>query len=137
MGRFINLKPEIFIVTLYTLILLSITRMLTITFLPLDPPAGLIPLKDPLSSLFYGGPSVFVSKDLFFSGHTSGQFMIFLCLQGKKDKLIALIATILVAVLVLIQHVHYTIDVLAAFVFTYLINLLARKIISLGEPQFS
>lgn len=128
-------KPEIFIVALYTLILLSLTRMLTITLFPLNPPAGLIPLKDPLSSLFYGGPSVFVTKDLFFSGHTSAQFMIFLCLQGKKDKQVALIATILVAVLVLVQHVHYTIDVLAAFAFTYLINLLARRIVSQGGSE--
>ncbi len=123
-------NPGIFIVALYTLIMLSLTRMLTIYLIPLNPPLGIIPLRDPLSSLFYGGPSIFISKDLFFSGHTSAQFMIFLCLEKRKDKLLALASTLLVALLVLVQHVHYTVDVIAAIVFTYFIWLLARKFVS-------
>jgi len=71
-----------------------------------------------LSNHFYGGK--FLTKDLFFSGHTSIQFLSFLCLQKKSDKVLALISTILVASLVLVQHVHYTIDVLAAPLFTWL-----------------
>lgn len=120
--------PEIFLVTLCSLVLLCFSRILSISLLPLDPPAGLIPLKDPLSSLFYGGPQVFITKDLFYSGHTATQFLIFLSLQKKKDKIIALLSSLTVGALVLIQHVHYTVDVLAAFVFTYFIYLAGRKI---------
>jgi hypothetical protein len=126
-------NPSVFLLGLYTLILVNIIRFATITIAPLDPPLGLIPLKDPLSSLFYGGPTIFITKDLFFSGHTSSQFMVFLCLQNRKDKLVALISSIVVGFLVLIQHVHYTIDVAAAFVATYLAFFMARKMIDSGN----
>ncbi|HEX3386290.1 MAG TPA: phosphatase PAP2-related protein, partial [Mucilaginibacter sp.] len=58
-------------------------------------------------------------KDLFFSGHTSTMVLIYLCLQKRTDKLIALIAAFAVACLLLVQHIHYTIDVLAAPVVVY------------------
>lgn len=120
-------NPGIFIVALYSVIILCLSRMITISVFPLNPPVGLIPLKDPISSLFYGGTQVFITKDLFYSGHTATQFLIFLCLEKKKDKILALLSTTTVGVLVLVQHVHYTIDVLAAFVITYFIYLLGKK----------
>jgi hypothetical protein len=119
--------PDIFIVMLCSLVFLCISRMITISLIPLNPPIGLIPLKDPISSLFYGGSEVFITKDLFYSGHTSTQFLIFLCLKKRNDKIAAFCATIIVGILVLVQHVHYTIDVLAAFVFTYVIYLMGKK----------
>ncbi len=121
-------KPYIFLVTLCSFVILCFTRMITITLFPLNPPEGLIPLRDPISSLFYGGPEVFITKDLFYSGHTATQFLIFLCLRKRNDKIIALLCTLTVAALVLIQHVHYTIDVLGAFVITYFVYLLGKKI---------
>jgi membrane-associated phospholipid phosphatase len=89
--------------------------MLTITLVPLDPPAGLVGLVDPLSNFFYGPK--FVTHDLFFSGHTSTVFLLYLCLPGKADKKLALAVTLSVAVLLLVQHVHYTLDVLGGFLF--------------------
>ncbi len=124
-------NPDMFLVMLSSIVILCISRMITITLIPLNPPIGLIPLKDPISSLFYGGSEVFITKDLFYSGHTSTQFLIFLCLKKRNDKIIAFIATIIVGMLVLIQHVHYTIDVLAAFVFTYVVYLLGKKVADL------
>ncbi|MDM8176234.1 phosphatase PAP2-related protein [Olivibacter sp. 47] len=64
----------------------------------------------------------------FFSGHTSTMFLIFLCLPNRVDKLLALIATLLVGSMVLIQHVHYSIDVLAAPLFTWCCFWLGREI---------
>ncbi len=121
-------NPDIFLVMLSSLVLLCLSRMITITLIPLNPPMGLIPLRDPISSLFYGGTEVFITKDLFYSGHTSTQFMIFLCLKKRNDKIVAFFATVIVGILVLVQHVHYTIDVLAAFVFTYAIYQLGKKV---------
>jgi membrane-associated phospholipid phosphatase len=104
---------------LYFLILITLIRIITISIIPLNPPIGLIVLKDPLTSLTYGGSGVFITKDLFFSGHTSNLFMFYLCLQKKRDKQFALFTSLLVGLLVLVQHVHYSIDVIGAIVFTY------------------
>ena len=114
-------KPAIFLMTLYFLIIITLLRIITISIIPLDPPNGLIILKDPITSLSYGGSSVFITKDLFFSGHTANLFMFYLCLQKKRDKLFALSTSLLVGLLVLVQHVHYSIDVVGAIVFTYLL----------------
>jgi len=110
--------PVVMITALYGFILVLFTRMLTISLVPLEAPVGLIPLIDPISNMAYGKAD-FITKDLFFSGHTSTMFLAFLCFTNKTDKRIALLSTILVGSMVLMQHVHYSIDVLAAPLFTY------------------
>lgn len=114
-------RPSFALLLLMSFTLLCLARMVSITMVPLDPPDGLIKLNDPLTSLVYGGKDKFITKDLFFSGHTSNMFIMYLCLEKRSDKIFALIASLLVAILVLIQHVHYTVDVLFAFIFTYII----------------
>jgi len=95
-------KPAIFLKLLYLLIAVTIIRIITISLFPLDPPAELIPLRDPLISPTYGGKNLFVTKDLFFSGHTSNLLICFMCLQKKKDRQFALVASILDGCLVLL-----------------------------------
>ena len=121
-------EPKWLLLFLWGFIVLSLMRFCTIYLLPLEPPARLIPLRDPISNLFYGGKDAFITKDLFFSGHTSTQFLIFLCLPKKSDKIWALLATIAVGLMVLMQHVHYSMDVFAAPPFTYLVYLIAKRI---------
>jgi PAP2 superfamily C-terminal len=123
--RFIK-DPEIFLTFLWCYNLLCISRMITISIIPLDPPQGLVALTDRLANAFYG--PTFITRDLFYSGHTASVFLIFLCLRKKADKLFALLSTIIVGVLLMIQHVHYTIDVLAAPLFAYAMYLLGTKI---------
>jgi len=126
-------SPNMLLVGLYGFIVLTLVRMLTITLIPLNPPAGLIPLIDPISNFFYGKTD-FITKDLFFSGHTSSQFLFMLCLKKKGDKLLALLSTLIVGTLVLVQHVHYTIDVLAAIPLTYICFLIGRRL-ALGKKS--
>ncbi|WP_118951244.1 phosphatase PAP2-related protein [Taibaiella helva] len=121
-------NPMLFLVGLYGFIVLTLMRMLTISLIPLNPPHGLIPLVDPLSNFFYGNKSSFVTKDLFFSGHVSSQFLYFLCLLKPLDKKLALASTIIVGSLVLVQHVHYTVDVVAAIPLSYLAYRIGKRI---------
>lgn len=123
-------QPRWLLLFLWGFIVLSLMRFSSIYLVPLEPPANLIPLRDPISNLFYGGKDAFITKDLFFSGHTSTQFLIFLCLPKKSDKVWALLATVAVGFMVLIQHVHYSMDVLAAPPLTYLVYLIAKRISS-------
>jgi uncharacterized membrane protein len=120
-------NPDMLLTFLWAWIFVSLTRFLSITLVPLAPPSGLIGLADPLSNVFYGPK--FVTKDLFFSGHTSNIFLMFLCLTGRQDKVWALTATVMIGILLLVQHVHYTLDVLLAPLFTWIIWRLARKTI--------
>lgn len=103
---------------LWAFIFLCAARIITITLVPLNPPADIIDLADPCSIFFYR--SNVITKDLFFSGHTATMFLGALCLEKKNDKIIAFLATVLIAGLLLIQHVHYTADILAAPVFTWI-----------------
>jgi hypothetical protein len=125
-------SPLMFITFMYGFILLSLSRMLSITLVPLDPPPGLIPLIDPISNSFYG--KSFITKDLFYSGHTSTQCLLFLCFRRKIDKLMALFCTIAIGFLVLVQHVHYTVDVIAAPLFTVIFFFIAKKIVN-SKPR--
>ena len=68
-----------------------------------------------------------MTKDLFFSGHTSTVVLLFLCLPGKVDKGLALISIVVVGSLLLVQHVHYTLDVLGAIFFTWLSYRIVRR----------
>jgi membrane-associated phospholipid phosphatase len=121
-------NPSIFLVVAYGFILMCIARVLTISLLPLNPPPGLITLKDPIANIAYGGKGIFITKDLFYSGHTGNMFLFFLCLEAKWDKIIALAASFMVGILVMVQHIHYSVDVIAAFIFTYFIYLGAKKV---------
>jgi len=118
--------PKMFLAYLWSFIFLTVFRCLTITLVPLDPPAGLIGLVDPVSNFFYGSDK-FVTKDLFFSGHTSSMFLLFLTVPGKTDKKLALVVTAVVAFLLLVQHVHYTLDVLGALVFCWISYQIATR----------
>lgn len=61
----------------------------------------------------------YFENDLFFSGHTSIPFMAFLLFRNEKIGIIFLAISILMAITVLFMHVHYSIDVFAAFFITY------------------
>jgi len=110
--------PSIYITYCWTLVFVCLVRFVTISVVALDPPIGLIPLIDPLNNAFYGHNAA-ITKDLFFSGHTTTMVLIYLCLQKRRDKIIALVAAFAVACLLLVQHIHYTIDILAAPVVVY------------------
>lgn len=107
-------------------ILMILFRIIAMYSVPLAPPAGMIILQDPIVEIFGGGP-IYV-KDLFFSGHTSTMFLLYITAKSKLLQVIFLIFTILIGAFVLLQHVHYSVDVIAAPFFAYGAYRLAKRI---------
>jgi hypothetical protein len=105
-------KPAMYVTYAWAYSFIIIIRFITISIFKLDPPAGLINLIDPLTGIFYGHAQI--TKDLFFSGHTATLCLIYLTLEKKADKTIGFLAVIAVGCLLLVQHVHYTLDVIVA-----------------------
>ena len=115
------IKPRVFIVAMQAYCLLIIMRTISIYLVPLEPPIGLILLKDPVSMFFMSTPSGgYIVKDLFFSGHVSTAMLFVIICPNPKIKKLLLVFTILIGTFILIQHVHYTIDVVAAPFFSFL-----------------
>ena len=104
--------PKCFIIALQIYTLLIIIRMAMMYVVPLEPPYGTIDLQDPI--VFIAGTGSKITKDLFFSGHTSTLFLMFLVTKKRTLRYIYLINTIIVGSFVILQKVHYTIDVLVA-----------------------
>jgi hypothetical protein len=112
--------------TLWSFIFLCLIRMISIKMVALNPPHGIIELADPCSVLFYR--SNIITKDLFFSGHTATLIVGGICMTSRKDKILAFSAAAIIGMLLLIQHVHYTADVLAAPVFSILCCYLGKSV---------
>ncbi len=93
--------------------LLMTFRMLGMWVTPLNPDPSNIPLRDPFVELIASGGQVF-TKDLFFSGHTSTAALFALVALHPLRKRILYVGTALVGLLVLLQAVHYSVDVFAA-----------------------
>ncbi|MCX8106238.1 MAG: phosphatase PAP2 family protein [Ignavibacterium album] len=128
-------KPEklLFTIQLYTLMV--VVRIIAMWLLPLNPPEKMITLVDPFVEFFGTGKTL--TKDLFFSGHTATLFILFLTTDSKYLKLFFLICTIGVAVSVLLQHVHYSIDVFAAVIITYACySILKLKTIRISNGKY-
>lgn len=121
-------KAEVFLLYAITYVCVTIFRMVTITLVPLDAPVGLINLADPFAEAAVYGTASPVTKDLFFSGHTATMVLIWIIVEGRIAKILAGITCILIAFFLLLQHVHYTADVIAAFAFTVASYELAKLI---------
>lgn len=75
--------------------------------------------------------SITSGNDLFFSSHTGLPFLLALIFwDNKKLRLTFIAASIFFASIVLLGHLHYSIDVFAAFFITYSIFHIAQKIFS-------
>ena len=111
-------NPKKLIFTVQCYIILILIRIFMMYLVPLNPPADMILLNDPFVQFFATGQPL--TKDLFFSGHTATIFLFYLVSEKKLFKAFFLIATILVGTSVLLQHVHYSIDVASAPFFAYI-----------------
>lgn len=108
-------NPPLIIKTIAAYFYMQIFRSIMLLIVPLDPPKGLIYLMDPLvHNTFYSGN--YITRDLFFSGHAATVYLLWIMSKNR----VILLAAVGVSIMLLIQHIHYTIDVLAAPIFAWL-----------------
>ena len=123
-------EPKQILLAAQAYALLIIFRVGAMYLTPFAAPEKILPLDDPFVQSISSG--TVLTKDLFFSGHTATLFLIFLIEKNKWLKLLFLFLTIAVAFCVLIQQVHYSIDVFAAPFFAYgsykLLKLIKQKL---------
>ena len=105
-------KPSKLLISFQAYGLMLIFRTIAMYLTPFEAPAAIILLDDPFVQFFAKGD--ILTKDLFFSGHTGTLFLLFLLADNKSLKTIFLILTLMVGTAVLLQHVHYSIDVFVA-----------------------
>jgi len=84
---------------------------------------SIFPTHVVIDSPFFNHPvfsGIFTGNDLFFSGHTGLPFLLALIFwEHKNIRVIFLGFSVLFAIVVLLGHIHYSIDVLSAYFITY------------------
>ena len=123
-------QPKLFLWFAWAFNIETTLRFICIYLIPLNPPLNLVDLHDPLAEMFIYGENLSITKDLFFSGHTATMIFVSYFLEQKTQKYVAYFLTFALATLLMIQHIHYSIDILGAFFFTILSIRIAKKITS-------
>lgn len=93
-------------------------RAVFIHFVPLSPAAGIIPLHDPITAAI--ADENHVLNDLFFSGHISDLATLYFISRSRLLRRYIFMCACMVGFLLVWQRVHYTIDVIAAPLFSYI-----------------
>ncbi|MBC7485408.1 MAG: hypothetical protein H7282_01470 [Cytophagaceae bacterium] len=129
-------QPVLLLKGLQAYILLNLMRACCIYFFPLEPDQNIIPLVDPIIDHFFY-QKIVITKDLFFSGHVSVLTLLCLISPSTFTKKIAVIFTSLVAAFILVQHVHYTIDLLVGTVAAWLAHYIVYSYLAsiLPDPE--
>jgi hypothetical protein len=111
-------RPVQLLTALLAYFFILLLRIITIYFWPLEAPQDIIPLQDPFVETFFYGHTR-ITKDLFFSGHVATVCLLFLVNPYRPLKMFYALVVFLVAAFILLQHAHYTIDVLMAPLFAW------------------
>jgi len=125
---------ELFIRLVVTDGLLSLLRGLMIPLTGIGPVLGadinalhpfavwpaLLSILNPLRAIGENSAGVYLTKDLFFSGHIATTFLLYLFSRrfGKASRVFLALNLATLAV-VLLAHLHYTIDIIAGYSITY------------------
>lgn len=125
---------ELFIRLVVTDGLLSLLRGLMIPLTGIGPVLGadinalhpfavwpaLLSILNPLKAIGENSAGVYLTKDLFFSGHIATTFLLYLFSRrfGKASRVFLALNLATLAV-VLLAHLHYTIDIIAGYSITY------------------
>jgi hypothetical protein len=87
-----------------------------------DPVSAFIALLSPWQVFANGSMQAYLTKDLFFSGHTATTFLLLLYVwPWPRLRWPAVLGHLLVVASVFLAHLHYAIDVLGAYAVTFAI----------------
>ncbi|MEL5994828.1 phosphatase PAP2-related protein [Hymenobacter segetis] len=121
-------RPQRLLQALWAYYFLQLMRMVTLWLLPLEPPTTLVILHDPVMDRIFEVTTQPIVRDLFFSGHTATMVLLTLAGRGRKWHWVLGLMSMTVGLLVLVQRVHYSYDVLAAPFFAWAAYWLAGRI---------
>lgn len=105
-----------------------ILRMISLWILPFYADLDAVKLDDPFLNTFIY-PGNYVARDLFFSGHVAILVLLVLYSENKKWRWFYSLMSVLVGITVVLQKVHFSIDVVAAPFFALLAFWSVLKII--------
>ena len=130
------------------IIFIIVCRIISLTLIQFDAPEPIeqmvgpnyngprmIQLIDPiLNNILYHKNELtgtYTYHDLFFSGHTAKCLLASLLYESKKLKIFFMTLTCIMATCLLLQHVHYSIDILFAPLVSFLAIYLHKKWVKL------
>ena len=117
--------PKEFPFILVSLSLFVLIRCFFIALTHIGPPETLLVVPEELSYYSF-------NADMFFSGHVGAPFFYALLTSVKRVKWIAIIYSIIMVVIVLMSHGHYSIDIFASFFIAHSLSVLMLKL----KPRF-
>ncbi|BDU74450.1 phosphatase PAP2-related protein [Mesoterricola silvestris] len=81
---------------------------------------ALLAILNPLTAIGGNSAGIYLTKDLFFSGHIATTFLLYLFSRrfGRASRVFLGLNLFTLAV-VLLAHLHYSIDIIAAYAITY------------------
>jgi hypothetical protein len=123
--------------------IISLTRGLMIPLTGLGPPFGadinaLRPfsfwptwwqLVNPYRALVGDTAGIYLTKDMFFSGHVATTFLLYLFARrlGRREARVFLALQLFSLLVVFFSHLHYTIDVIGAYAITFTVFTLGDR----------
>ena len=126
-------KPKVILRLIEMHFLVAVVRQICILIIALEPPAGIIVLRDVFLENTVYPHNTPLTKDLFFSGHVASVWIYFLCAQHRYLKTSFFIGTLVMSFMILSMRVHYTYDVLGALFFTTIIYFAPTR----AKPYFN
>jgi membrane-associated phospholipid phosphatase len=80
----------------------------------MEAPPSMILMPDPIIQAVASNTGELLTRDLFFSGHTSVMFMAAFLMPTSRERWLFVALGIVVGTSLVLQHVHYTVDVVVA-----------------------
>lgn len=83
---------------------------------------GLTRMASPVNGMLHDERHLFLTRDLFFSGHTATTFLLLLyVMRSPRMRWWAGLAHVAVVITLVYGHMHYTIDIIGAWAVTFTI----------------